>query len=55
MQCLKGDERGVVNVLETHPSFPILATSGLDSEVKIWQPVASEPNDLKELPEVGFV
>ncbi len=39
-------------MLEPHPCFPILATSGLDSAVKIWTPNASEPNDLKELPEV---
>jgi len=34
----KGDDNGVVNVLEPHPTMPILATSGLDEEVKIWYP-----------------
>lgn len=38
VQFLKGDEGGVVNVLEPHPSMPFLATSGLDHDVKIWSP-----------------
>lgn len=33
-----GDMGGVVNVLEPHPNLPVLATSGLDDDVKIWQP-----------------
>jgi len=33
-----GDDNGVVNVLEPHPSLPVLATSGLDDEVKVWLP-----------------
>ncbi|CAG7835719.1 unnamed protein product [Allacma fusca] len=35
---LRGDENGVVNCLEPHPTSPILATSGLDDDVKIWIP-----------------
>lgn len=35
---LKGDDAGVVNCLEPHPEFPILATSGLDHDAKIWVP-----------------
>lgn len=38
VQWMPGDEAGVVNVLEPHPTFPILATSGLDHDVKIWMP-----------------
>lgn len=38
MQCLEGDEEGIVNCLEGHPSVPVLATSGLDHNVKIWLP-----------------
>ena len=34
MKLMPGDDNGVVNVLEPHPSLPILATSGLDDEVK---------------------
>lgn len=46
---LRGDEGGVVNCLETHPSFPVMATSGLDSDVKIWVPSREEPNSMPEL------
>ncbi|XP_038119186.1 DDB1- and CUL4-associated factor 8 [Culex quinquefasciatus] len=35
---VKGDDAGVVNCLEPHPEFPILATSGLDHDAKIWVP-----------------
>ena len=33
VKLMPGDDNGVVNVLEPHPSLPILATSGLDDEV----------------------
>jgi len=36
VRLMHGDEGGVVNVLEPHPSLPVLATSGLDDDVKIW-------------------
>jgi WD repeat-containing protein 42A len=52
VQALVGDVNGVVNVLEPHPSFPILATSGLDYDVKVWSPIGEELNDLKNLPDV---
>lgn len=38
VQLVSGDENGVVNCLETHPTVPVLATSGLDDDVKIWAP-----------------
>lgn len=38
VQWLRGDEDGAVNCLEGHPRFPILATSGLDHNVKIYSP-----------------
>lgn len=38
VQLLHGDEDGAVNCLESHPRFPILATSGLDHDVKIFSP-----------------
>lgn len=38
VQWLTGDESGVVNCLEGHPNFPIIASSGLDHDVKIWSP-----------------
>jgi DDB1- and CUL4-associated factor 8 len=43
---LKGDENGVVNCLEQHPDFPILASSGLDHDVKIWMPSNENPPNL---------
>lgn len=46
------DEGGVVNVLEPHPHFAILATSGLDHDVKVWMPLAEEPTSLSGLEEV---
>ncbi|XP_069687028.1 DDB1- and CUL4-associated factor 8-like isoform X2 [Periplaneta americana] len=38
VQWMPGDENGVVNCLEPHPQIPVLATSGLDDDVKIWVP-----------------
>ena len=43
-----GDEGGVVNVLEPHPNLPVLATSGLDDDVKIWQP-GPEMDDMEKV------
>lgn len=47
VQYLTGDDNGAINVLEPHPTLPVLATSGLDHEVKIWSPMAEQPTDLK--------
>jgi len=44
---LRGDENGVVNCLEPHPFVPMLATSGLDHDVKVWIPSADN------LPKMG--
>ena len=38
-----------VNVLEPHPHLPLLATSGLDSDVKLWMSNASEPANMSTL------
>ncbi|KAM7314262.1 DDB1 and CUL4-associated factor 8 isoform X2 [Ixodes scapularis] len=46
---MHGDEEGVVNCLEPHPSCPILATSGLDEDVKIWVPSCEYPPDMSGL------
>lgn len=48
---MKGDDAGVVNCLEPHPSMPVLATSGLEHMVKIWTPHggASEKVDRSQL------
>jgi len=39
VKLMPGDDNGVVNVLEPHPTMPVLATSGLDDEVKLWMPL----------------
>jgi hypothetical protein len=31
VNIIPGDKRGVVNVLESHPSLPVIATSGMIS------------------------
>lgn len=38
LNFMEGDNSGVVNCLEPHPTIPILATSGLDWNIKIWAP-----------------
>lgn len=48
VQFMRGDESGVVNALVGHPQFPILATSGLDSDVKIWVPSCEEDPEMKQ-------
>ena len=52
VQYLEGDFEGVVNCLEPHPHIPILATSGLDHDVKIFSPTAAKPTTLDGLSEV---
>ncbi|XP_043474764.1 DDB1- and CUL4-associated factor 8-like isoform X1 [Leptopilina heterotoma] len=37
VQWMLGDNQGVVNCMESHPSVPVLATSGLDYDVKVWE------------------
>lgn len=49
VNCLYGDEGGVVNALEPNPCAPYLATSGFDHNVKIWAPSADEPPNLSEV------
>uniref|UniRef100_A0A5S6QMQ9 WD_REPEATS_REGION domain-containing protein n=1 Tax=Trichuris muris TaxID=70415 RepID=A0A5S6QMQ9_TRIMR len=38
VKFMPGDRGGVVNVLEPNPVCSVLATSGLDSDIKIWVP-----------------
>ncbi|XP_070807266.1 DDB1- and CUL4-associated factor 8 [Pituophis catenifer annectens] len=52
VQFMQGDKGGVVNCLEPHPHLPVLATSGLDYDVKIWAPTAEMPTQLTGLKEV---
>ncbi|XP_036906320.1 DDB1- and CUL4-associated factor 8-like [Sturnira hondurensis] len=48
----KGDRTGTVNCLEPHPYLPVMATSGLDYDVKIWAPTAKDPTQLLGLKDV---
>lgn len=41
-----------VNVLEPHPHIPVLATSGLDDDIKIWVPTCEEDPQLSNLEQV---
>ncbi|XP_026314772.1 DDB1- and CUL4-associated factor 8 [Hyposmocoma kahamanoa] len=38
VQWMKGDHNGVVNCIEPHPRCPVMATSGLDNDIKVWIP-----------------
>ncbi|XP_037810079.1 DDB1- and CUL4-associated factor 8 [Lucilia sericata] len=50
LNFMPGDTAGVVNCLEPHPNTPILATSGLDHNIKIWTPNGEKhPPDLTKL------
>ncbi|CAG9129109.1 unnamed protein product [Plutella xylostella] len=49
VQWMQGDSGGVVNCIETHPRAPVLATSGLDKDVKIWIPMSGEDPDYSGL------
>ena len=42
-----------VNCLEPHPHMPVLATSGLDDDVKLWIASRDQPPDLSALREVS--
>ncbi|CAL1300479.1 unnamed protein product [Larinioides sclopetarius] len=49
VKYMYGDEGGAVNCLEQHPTMPVLATSGLDDDIKIWVPSCEDPPDLSNL------
>lgn len=42
VMLLEGDKH-VVNCIQPHPTDPILATSGIDYDIKIWSPLADTP------------
>uniref|UniRef100_A0A8D8R600 DDB1- and CUL4-associated factor 8 n=1 Tax=Cacopsylla melanoneura TaxID=428564 RepID=A0A8D8R600_9HEMI len=46
---MRGDDDGVVNCIEGHPDVPVLATSGLDSNVKIWVPSCEQAPTFENL------
>jgi len=45
VMLLEGD-RHVVNCVQPHPFDPVLATSGIDHDIKIWAPLAEKPATL---------
>lgn len=47
VRVMLGD-RHVVNHLEPHPHAPILATCGLENDIKLWAPMASDAPPLPE-------
>ncbi|WCJ41117.1 DDB1- and CUL4-associated factor 8 [Euphorbia peplus] len=56
VRLMSGD-RHVVNQLEPHPYMPMLATCGIEKNVKIWVPIPSEtpglPNDVEKIIELN--
>lgn len=52
VRVMKGD-KDIVNQLESHPHFPLLATSGLENSIKLWAPSSKDtspfPQDLQEI------
>lgn len=46
-------DRHVVNCVQPHPLDPLLATSGIDYDIKLWAPLAAEPTlDLQRAEEL---
>lgn len=54
LQAMNGDKY-VVNCIEAHPCTPVIATSGIENDVKIWTPTALEPSSPVKLEEVKFI
>nr|XP_008270847.2 DDB1- and CUL4-associated factor 8 [Oryctolagus cuniculus] len=52
IQFMEGDKEGIVNCLESHPYLPVMATSGLDHDAKIWAPTAKTCTKLTGLKNV---
>lgn len=47
VRLMVGD-RNIVNQLEAHPCMPVIATCGIEKNVKIWSPTSSDINPLPE-------
>ena len=45
-------QQRVVNCIQPHPFYPILATSGIDYDVKLWYPTADSPYNVSEAEEI---
>lgn len=51
VQWMLADDNGVVNCLEPHPVLPIIATSGIDCDVKLWVPSNEQEPKMEGLSE----
>jgi len=52
VNMMKGD-RDVVNVISGHPFDCVMATSGIENHVKIWEPILEAPADLKQAEDIA--
>ncbi|KAI3706766.1 hypothetical protein L6452_24722 [Arctium lappa] len=54
VRVMEGDRR-IVNQVEPHPNIPVLASSGLEKNIKLWVPMSDDilplPHDLEEIVE----
>jgi WD40 repeat protein len=44
VQVLEG-HKSIVNCIIEHPNIPMIASSGIDTEIKLWGPVGDYPNE----------
>ncbi|KAJ8924994.1 hypothetical protein NQ315_001159 [Exocentrus adspersus] len=44
LKMLLQADQHVVNCLQPHPTLPLLATSGIDHDIKLWAPILEEPS-----------
>eukprot|EP01135_Chromosphaera_perkinsii_P002989 Nk52_evm11s232 gene=Nk52_evmTU11s232 len=51
VNVLLGDTR-VVNCVQGHPTSPIIASSGIDNDIKIWEPIGEEPYMLADIDKI---
>ena len=51
VNSMVGDSR-VVNCVQPHPFDPRIASSGIDNDVKLWEPTADVPNSLENILEI---
>jgi nuclear receptor interaction protein len=51
VNLLQGDQH-VVNCLQPHPIYPVLASSGIDHDVKVWSPLLPEPRNLGDVTKI---
>lgn len=55
LKMLLQADQHVVNCLQPHPTLPILATSGIDHDIKLWAPILEEPSfDAKMADDVSY-